>query len=260
MVGEKGLFVLKDKAVAISNYDSKVKSWFKKKKIHYMAVLPEVNKGSKNPSYMEYSIFYKKSYENAFKNYKKHFRNQVRQGRKHTYMVEMVRKCDEQLLDKVYLIYVKQMRRHNSFILPKSFFEEFIALPSSLLLLIKNKKDIMAYLFCIEYKDNLHASFGGGNPDYFECRCANLLYDELIKYACKKRLDIHFGIGEINSGYNRFKEEAGAVNYKCERFPDDSVKLKLAVLLSKCKFVGLVWHLLSIMFPKKLVYTIMPFT
>ena len=259
-VKQERIFILKNKVIAISNHDSKLKNKFRKDNLNYMTVLPKLNKEDKSPSFVEYSLFLKKSYESAFKNYKKSFRKQLRQGKEHPFTVRMIRKPDEGVLDDVYSIYVKQMKRHNSYILPKSFFVEYMKLHSSLLFLIEYDKDLVAYSFCFENRDNLYTSFGGGNPRYFKYRCMNVLYDSRIKYACKKGLNIHAGMGMYGSGYNRFKGDAGAVNYKCERFPEDTKKLKLAVWLSNCKLVGLFCCLLSRLFPKKLVYTIMPFT
>jgi len=258
LVKKNGFFILGNKAVAISNYDSKQRRWFKKNKINYMAVLPKLNKI--NPSFMEYSIFSKKSYEAAFKNYKKSFRKHLKQGRNFPYKIRIIKKLDEKILDKVYPVYVRLMKRHNSYIFPRSFFREYMKLPSSLLFLIEHRGVIAAYSFCFENKDNLYNSFGGGNPKYFKYRCVNVLYDERIKYACKRGMNIHAGIGVHGSGYNRFKADAGIEHYKCERFPDDAGKLRFAVWLSKCKLIGWIWCLLSKIFPKKLVYTIIPFT
>lgn len=253
---ELGVFVLKDKAVAISNYDSKQRNWFKKNKIHYMAVLPKLNK--MNPSYMEYSIFHKKPYESAFKNYKKSFRKHLKQGRKFPYKVKIIRKPDKEVLDKVYPNYVKLMKRHNSYIFPRSFFREYLGMPSSLLFLVGCKDDVAAYSFCFENKDNLYTSFGGGNPKYFKYRCVNVLYDERIRYACKKKLNIHSGMGVCGSGYDRFKGDAGIEHYKCERFPDDTRTLKFINFLIKLKPTGWLLWLLSGMFPKKTIYTVIP--
>ena len=248
-------YILKNRNISISNYDGIERTGFQRNNISYMAVLPELNNGS----IMEYSLFNKKSYASAYKNYKKSFRKHLNQGRKYNYKTEIIRKLDKNLLNQIYPIYVKQMKRHNSAIFSKSFFIEFMKLPS-LLFLIKLNNEIAAYSFCFKNKDNLYTSIGGGNPKYFKNRCVNILYDERIKYACKNKLNIHSGIGTKNSGYNKFKEDAGILNYKTERYPDDTKLIKKALKLTKFKIFGLFLIIFSKLFPKKVIYRIIPFS
>ena len=195
-----------------------------------MRVLPQINNQNKSPSFIEYAIFYKKKYEEAVKNYKRSFSDALRQGEKYLHTTRIIKEYDKKLINKVYGVYTSQMKRLNSAIFPLSFFEHLMKSPSSLLFILEHKENIIAYSFCFQYKDNLYASIGGGNPDFFKLRSANELYNELIKYSCENNLNIHFGIGEKDAGFNLFKEKAGALNYKCERHPNDEWMIKMLML------------------------------
>ncbi len=256
----KRIFLLKRKNISISNYDDKLAEAMKKEKISFMRVLPEVNSQSKMPSFLGYSLFLKKSYDEAVKNYKRSFRDALKQGRKYEHKLEILEGADKKLIKDIYKIYVAQMRRLNSFVFPISFLEKLIKLPSSLIFILKYNKKIIAYSLCFQYEDNLYASLGGGNPQMFKIRPSNKLYDELIKYACDNKLNLHLGIGERGAGFSLFKEKAGALNYKCERYPDDEKILAFLSHFLKFKLTGSILFTVSRLFPNKILYANMPFT
>lgn len=258
--GGHDFFTLKNKNISISNYPDSLKGELRQKKVSYLAVMPEINANSPHPSMFEYSLLYKTTYEEASKNYKTSFFHGLREGKKIPHQARIVRRPDAQLVQNVYSVYQAQMRRHNSFVFPLSFFEEFLSCPSALLLLLEYEKNVMAYFCCFQYEDNIYASIGGGNPRYFSQKSSNKLYDELIKYACSNQLNIHLGIGEHGSGYQNFKRNAGLVNYKTERFPDDEGLLKLMLPFTKFKITGLALALFSRLFPHLTPYLVMPFT
>jgi hypothetical protein len=232
----------------------------KKNKISFMRVLPEINNRSKKSSFFEYAVLHKKSYDLAVKNYAGSFKDALKQGKKYIHTTKIIKEYDEKVVGKVYDIYVSQMKRLNSFVFSVSFFKHFLESPSSMMFLIEYEEKIIAYSFCFEYKDNLYASVGGGNHNYFNLRPVNKLYDELVRYACGNNFNLHLGMGEKDAGFNLFKEKAGAVNYKCERFPDDEKVLKLFVPLLKLKIVGNILQYMSKKNPEKIIYMNMPFT
>ena len=213
-ISGKKIYLLKNKNISISNYSHNFCQKMKKEGISFMAVLPEINNQTNKPSFIEYAIFHKQIYKNAFKKYKRSFKDGLKQGKRYNHEVKIIRKPNQKLIAEVYESYTDQMKRLNSAIFPKSFFVHFMNSPSSLLFLIKLKKEFMAYSFCFENKDNIYTSIGGGNQKFFKYKCMNKLYDELIKYACDKKINIHFGIGQRKSGYNRFKEN-GISSQRC---------------------------------------------
>lgn len=259
-ISKQKIFLLKNKNVSISNYDTKTAKEMKDNRILFMKVLPEINNKSQNPSFIEYALFYKKSYDEAVKNYKNSFSVALKRGRKYSHTTRIIKDYDEKVIKKVYDVYTSQMKRLNSVIFPLSFFEHFMKCPSSLLFILEHKNKIISYSFCFQYKDNLYTSIGGSNPNFFKLKANNKLYDERIKYACKNNLNIHFGIGEKDAGYSLFKEQAGALNYKCKRHPNDEWMIKLFTPLFKLKLSGIILQFISKRSPKKIVYTAMPFT
>jgi len=68
------------------------------------------------------------------------------------------------------------------------------------------------------------------------------------------------GTGIHNSGYQLFKQNAGAVNYKTQRFPDNTRKLKISFQLLAFKLTGKILFIASKLFPKKIVFGQMPIT
>ena len=259
-ISKQKVFLLKNKNLSISNYKDKLSKEMKKNKISFMRILPQINNQNESPSIIEYAIFYKKTYEEAVKNYKRSFSDALKQGEKYPHTTKIIQEYDKKTIKKVYDVYTSQMKRLNSAIFPFSFFEHLMKSPSSLLFILEYKKNIISYSFCFQYKDNLYASIGGGNPDLFKLRASNKLYNELIKYSCKNNLNIHLGIGEKDAGFNLFKEKAGAINYKCERHPNDEWMIKLLTPFLKLKLTGKILQFISKKSPEKVVYTAMPFT
>ena len=259
-LNDNRLYFLKNKNVSVNCYDEENKKFFREKNISFMSVLPEINKNSNNPSFFEYPIIFKTSYEQAYKNYKTSFSNGLREGKKFPHKLEIFDNVENNLLNSIYNIYKKQMKRHNSFIFPISYFHELMKIENSKLFTINYENNIIAYFFCFEYKDNFYVSIGGGNPDYFNYKPSNKLYDEVIRYACDKNLNIHLGIGEYNASYSKFKENVGAISFKCERFPDDKKLLSFTVPLLKFRLTGITLNLLSKIMPRKVLYLSMPFT
>jgi len=259
-IGNQEIFTLKNKNISIGNYSDFFCQEMKKQKIQYMRVLPEINNEVKRSSYMEYSIFHKTTYSAAFKNYRTSFFHGLRESRKFPHQVEIIRQPHSRLIEEIYNIYTVQMKRRNSFLLPLSFFREFLDCPSSFLFLIKYKQKAIAYFCCFQNQDNVYASIGGGHPDFFSYKSSNKLYDELIQYACRNNLNIHLGIGEQGSGYQKFKQNAGVICYKTERFPNNEEILKIAAFLLKFRITGKFLYLTSKIFSPFLAYLIMPFT
>jgi hypothetical protein len=257
--GEK-IYTLKNKNISIGRYSDSFCREMREKKIQYLRVLPEINNEAKCPSYIEYSIFHKMSYEEARKRYKTSFFHGLREGKRFPHEVKIVRKPGTEIIAEIYTIYTKQMERHNSFVFPISFFQKFLTCPSSFLFLIKHQQKIIAFFCCFQNQDNLYASIGGGHPDYFSYKSSNKLYDELIQYACRNNLNIHLGIGEHGSGYQKFKQNAGLVCYKTERFPYNEKFLKYTAPLLKFRITGKFLKLFSRVFPHLIVYLTMPFT
>lgn len=259
-LGGQTVFLLKNKNISIGYYSEDLCLKFKKEKISYCRILPEINEESKHRSLIEYSVFHKTAYPEALKNYKRSFSDGLKAGKKFPHGTKIIRQPEEEDIKKIYAIYSDQMKRLNSYFFPVSFFKEFFQCPSSLLFLIESEKEIIAYFCCFQYGENIFVSIGGGNPRYFYRRCSNKLYDELIKYACQNKLNIHLGIGEYGSGYQIFKKNAGAVSYRTERYPDYENLLRLAFPLLRLKITGKSLALLSKLFPLRIIYLIMPFT
>ncbi len=94
----------------------------------------------------------------------------------------------------------------------------------------------------------------------FKFRPSNKLYDELIKYAYNNNLNLHLGLGEEGAGFSLFKEKAGALSYKCERYPNDEKMLAFFSPFLKFKLTGGLLFAVSKLFPGKIIYANMPFT
>ena len=256
----RNYYLLKNKNIAVSNYCEALTGEFRKRKTAYLRVTPEINGLTSAPSLMEYSIFHSSSYEQAAARYRTSFRHGLREGRKFPHEVDIRRRPDDRTLDETYGIYLEQMKRHHSYILPRSLFKAFVDTPSAFLFLIRYGKNITAYFCCFEHRDNIYASMGGGDPRFFSTKCSNKLYDELIKYACQNGLNIHLGLGEYGSGYQQFKKNAGLICYKTERYPDTERWLRFAVPFLKFRLTGRVLALASALFPYRVAYYAMPFT
>ena len=252
--------VLKKLNVAVGAYSSEVRSQLRKHGISYMAVLPKINAKEKSPSLFEYAVLHKKSYDEAAGNYAKSFRTPLRNGKKYRHTMRIVRGVDEEILSRVFPIYETHMKRLNSWVFPRSLFEQYMAMPDSLLFLLEYEGEIVAYMFCCENAENLYCSFGGGNPLCYQYKGTNKVYDELIRYACGKGLNVHLGFGVKGAGYNVFKEKAGAVNYKCDRFPRRNRFFRSYLWLLNFKTTGRALRYLSGKYPRRIVYYAMPIT
>jgi len=150
----QSVLVLKNKNIAISDYDEKIRSAFQKEAISYFSVLPERNQDH-NPSFTEYSIFHKTSYDLAFKNYKTSFSHGLREGKKFSHQTKIIKNPCPDLLKEIYRIYREQIKRKNSTFMPFSFFERYMECPSALLFILEYEKAVIAYAFCFQCKDNL---------------------------------------------------------------------------------------------------------
>ncbi len=255
----KNHHVLKNKNISIHNYSISEKNNFKKNKISYMAVLPRLNKNGS--SLIDYPIWFKqKSYKDAYQSYGRSFRYYLKKSKAFNFTKKIIRRYDKIILDQVYELYIQHMKRLNGPLFPLSFFEEFMKLKSSFLFLIYDKDKIISYMFCFENKDNLYTSIGAGHKDYFLKYINYLAYDTFIKYACDRHLNIHFGIGEYGKGYSKFKQRAGAVSFVTERYPNDEFITKSVLYFTKFKLTGFLARSFSKLFPKKLLYEMMPFT
>lgn len=252
--------LLKKKNIAIANYSDSIKEQFRHRGISYASVLNKINRDSSEATLMEYPIFHATSYEQAQAGYSTSFFHGLREGKKYPHEFKIMRKPEADLLRRIHQIYAQQMRRHHSFILPLSFFQEYFRNPSAVLFLIECQQKIIAYLCCFQYSNNLYSSIGGGDPRSFALKPSHKLYDELIHYACSHNLNIHLGIGEHEAGYQRFKEGLGAINYQLERFPNDRTIMKITFFLIKFRITGYFLAIISKFFPHQIAYQIMPFT
>ncbi len=259
-ISNQKIFLLKKKNISVSNYSDGMSEEMKKQKISFMRVLPQINRNAEKPSVIEYSLFHKKPYEEAARNYNRSFRKALRRGSRHKHTTKIIKGYDEKELKRVYRVYVSQMKRLNSAVFPISFFEHLIKCPSAMLFIIEHENKVMSYAFCFQYKGNLYDSIGGEDPKFFNLHASKKHYDELIKYACSNGLNIHFGIGKSGEGFSIFKETAGAVNYKCERHPNDEKLIQAMAPLLKLRITGSALRLASKKLHKKLIYTAMPFT
>ncbi|MEK6973916.1 MAG: GNAT family N-acetyltransferase [Nanoarchaeota archaeon] len=252
-------YLLNNKNISISNYNNDICDFFICNKISFMRVLNINNSTAEKKSIIEYSIIFQKKYEDAIKDYKHSFKEGVRQSKKYGLTCKILKE-DLSPLDTVYFIYQSQVDRLNSFILPKSFFEDYIKLKGSVLFIVYFEDEPVSYGLGAEYKDNIYLSFAGSKTDFFKYRANNKLYDEIIKYACSKGLNVHLGLGISGTGYQKFKENTGAVNFKCERFPDDGVLINIGNKLLKLDLLKYFIKIINKLYEKRLVYFMIPFT
>jgi hypothetical protein len=251
--------VLKNKNIVFHAYNKKEKEFMQKNKIHYRSIELKENKG-KDSSFIEYPIWIYKPYTQAYKSFDKTFKKYIKRAENQNYKVKIIRKYNVEIIDEVYKLYLAHMKRLNGFVFSKSFFEFYLKSKSSLLFIIKNKDELAGYSFCFENKDNLYTSIGAGSEKYFSKYINYKLYHEKIKYACENKLNIHMGIGTKGSGYNEFKKRTGAVSLKCTSFPNDDKIIRLSSRFTKLKIVGFIFKIISKIFPKKIVFKLMPFT
>jgi hypothetical protein len=259
-ISNTGFYIIDKKNIGISNYSNELVKDFRGNKIKFMRVLPESNEESKKQSLIEYSLITKKPYEQIKDSYMRSFYDGLNQSKKYSLSMSIIDKYDQEIISKVYEVYKEQIKRLNSFVFPKYFFEEFMKLKHSFLMTIEHKKEIAAYVFCIKYKDNLYSSIGGSNYEFFKFRVNNRKYDEIIKYSCENNLNIHDGVGIKDSGYQIFKSNAGYIGYKCERYPDDENLLKFFMPITKSKPYGMILSHLSNNISQNILFEAMPFT
>ena len=252
--------ILDNKLVGISSFPDPVAASLRERKIIFVNVLPVANGECAQPSQIEYSIWFRKSYADAVRGYKRSFRKAVRQADRHDIRVTMHRGQDAPLIDRVYPIYQRQMFRLNSFVYPRAFFANYMRMPSSFCLTIEYQSDLIGYAFCVEHVDNLYPSVGGIDAAYFNLRAVNRMYDYFIRYACERGLNIHFGLGVHGSGFDKFKEDAGALVFKIERHPDHRLAMALILKASKMRWYGTLLRYLSGKYPEKIIYEVMPTT
>lgn len=253
-------YTLRNKCIAINNYDGETKKFFIKNNIKFMNVLNEINSASNKPSAMEYSLLTKRIYEEAKKTYHRSFYDGLNQSKKYNLSFEIYNKYDEEKINEVYSIYLKQISRLKSVPLPRHFFIEFMRLRFSKLFITKYNKEIAAFVFCLQYKDNLYCSIGGTDENYFRQRANNRKYDNLIKYACENNLNLHDGLGIKNTGYQKFKANCGFANYKTERHPNDQFVIGLGKRIIKNKAVLFFLKKYTEKYPRNFLYSIMPLT
>ncbi len=250
---EGGRYTIKKKNIGISTQKPRNQK-------AYLQVLEEDNYKSSQPSLIEYAIFHKKSYEKARANYKRSFKDALRQGRKYKHIAEVKENPTQEELREAYKHYRKQMREHNSFFFPKKFFKEAIRTEEGKILLIRYKDELIAYCLFFENKDNVYASIGGSTKKNQKYKASQKLYNELIRYACRKKKNIHFGLGEHKTGYQEQKLKAGCTIYKTKRKPSDEKILKRLIPLTKYKITGWILEATSRLFPEKTIYSNIPFT
>jgi len=243
-------FVVGSKSVGIHSYTDGQKEKFRQKKIRYMSVLNEVN----DSSFTEYSIILKGSYEELYTNYKKSFKGHLKKVSPKL-KLKIVKKYNQ----KVYPLYLQKVWQKNSMGFTEEFFQEYMKLKNSLLFLVYYGSKIVGFTFGFENEENLYLSIGGEDSVYYKHKVGHFSYDQFVKYACSKGLNIHLGMGEKGSGYNKFKANIGAIHYKCERYPNDEWMIKLLFPLMKFRIVGWINKRLGILFPKKFVYEVIPF-
>ncbi|MBW2988318.1 hypothetical protein DRJ48_03790 [Candidatus Woesearchaeota archaeon] len=253
------LNILKNKNISIHAYPSEAREYMKREGVSFLSVLPLENDKSDKPSFVEYPILFRKEYQMAYKGFDRTFRKYSRRADKLGYKLRILRGYNNPMVDEIYALYLQHMRRVNGFIFPKYFFEEFMRLPSSLAFLIYHNKKLVAYSLCFENSDNLYSSIGGSHKDYLSKYVTYKIYNEKIKYACARNLNLHMGIGISGSGYNVFKQRVGAVCFKCERFPEENIE-KVVYPITKYRWFGVLANIVSRIAPRKTIFMLMPFT
>lgn len=267
--GNKSLFLMKNKSPSIMFYNEDIAKELERQNISFLMIKDIPNKANEKPSLLEYSLIPKKSYKDAKACYKRSFKDGLKQSKKFDIKTEIWQNLDEKSLNLIYSFYKRQMKSLNSFILPRAFFmylSECKALRTFAIFKISNDRDkntkhtkeLISYCFCFENTENLYCSIGGSLKKYFKYKPVNILYNELIRYGCSKGLNIHLGLGMRGSGYSRFKENAGAINLRCKAFLGNENTLKIYQKLSRLKVVGIILRLYSFLFPKRLIYTLIP--
>ncbi len=258
--------IIGNKNISINNYSQSELDLMDSKNINYLSVIPIDNYSKESDldksSYIEYPIWFYKPYDKAFSLCDKSFRNLSRRAEKNNFIVKKVNTLNSMALDQIYSLYVNQMKRLNGFILPKLYFEEYSKLDDSIFFLIYDALDstkLISYSMCVEYLGNLYHSIGGSDGEYFSKLINYKLYNELLKYACENKLNIHMGLGTHNSGYNLFKKKIGAICFKCIQKPDLGKFSKFEKIYNS-KIVGNVFFLYSKLNSGKIAYTLMPFT
>lgn len=260
LFSHKNLSILKNKNVSIKIFPENEMNFMKQHKIHFLKPLLINNSTDNNPSMMEYTVWYYKPYDEAYFGFDKTFRKYSKRAEKLNFETKIIREYDVQILNQAYKLYVKQMRRLNGFIFPKYFFKKFMELKSSFLLAIYDNDKLVGYSFCFENSENMYTSIGGGDKKYFSKYINYKLYNEKIKYACEHKLNIHMGMGTNESGFNDFKRRVGAISLKVFQYPNDEEFLRKVLPLLKYKIAGIIFEILSRLFPKKIVFFLMPFT
>ncbi len=256
----RNISIIGTKNPSISVYSEDEQRLMKRHGISFLSVTANDNTRLKEPSFIEYPILFRGSYDEQLAKTDRTFRKYVSKVKKLPYSFEVVTALSDSLFEEIYFLYRKQMKRLKSFYFSKSFFRRFLQVPESIVLVLYYEKNIAGYSFSFKYHNNLYTSVGGINHEYFSKFASYAMYHEKIKFASKNNLHIHMGLGENGSGYNAFKLRAGAIALSCINYPDRSQQFTLAKKMHILVPASFLLRQYGRLFPKRLIYTLMPFT
>ena len=146
------------------------------------------------------------------------FKRNVKKAKKN--MISVAIKKDSTALSDFYRLYCDlRLNKFNSIPQPFVFFENvfdaFIAEDNGFLIEAIFEEKVVASCIILGHKDKLYYKFGASDEEHLDLRPNNLLFDELIRYACEKSFqEVDLGLsgkGESYKGLVRFKESMGGV-------------------------------------------------
>ncbi|MDD5133069.1 MAG: hypothetical protein PHD81_02935 [Candidatus Nanoarchaeia archaeon] len=159
---------------------------------------------------INYHVMFAQDYDEVYKNYDKKFRNLVKKSKEFKLKLNK-----ETNFNSLYFIYLHTLKRLNSPAFPLKFFENALKLKEAKAFSVIYQGTKIAGCLIFENEDNVYLSFAFSLDNYFFTKPNNFLYDAIINYAMKNKKNLHFGMGVENAGYERFKDDTGAIKLKC---------------------------------------------
>jgi len=195
-----------------------------------------------------------KNYEEAYQNYNKNFKKNVRRAERNNLI--FTEKGD---LNNLMKIHIKRMTELNTLTFPKKYFEHLKGLDFVKIFYVKKDEKTIAFGLAFENEDCVYFSQASDLKEFRNLRTGYFLYDQMIKYATSKGKYLHTGIIKTNSGHATFKERMGASKLQALSVPEDN-KLRLFQFALKFSFTGFLLRSYSKNFFKSFLGNAIPFT
>lgn len=199
---------------------------------------------------MFFYVKYPCPYTETFKNYHKHFRNQVKKAQTNNLSCEIIEKANKTLIDECYVIYDSNMKKRQASSIALESFTSLATLPYAYFMLIRFENTLVSFWLILGNLLFIQSSTEKG-----KLLCAsNFLYDRLL-YTFENK-PVFIGIAsKNNTGLNRFKKQAGLTPIPAKATFFD-INNHIPKFFRHKKFVG---YILRVFFGKKTLKNVLPY-